>query len=174
MRIWSTCEREGVAVDGDLVDTASGSSDAVADRDAAVEECQLHAQAVELPGDDGIHAQRGGLAAQAQKAPHDQPQSDACAAGVHAPTAIEVDGPRNDQGILLTGLVTVGKSGIGAGVVAIGLAERCPWHDGADPNRVGLTQRMEEALGLPYMRQSLGEAQMRMGVHQADLATEKR
>ena len=41
-------------------------------------------------------------------------------------------------------------------------------------DRVGLTQRLEEALRLAHVRQRLRVAQMRVRVHQADLAAEER
>src|SRR6185312_11414974 len=123
-------ERQRLTVEGDCVDAASGALDPVGDFYALTEEGQLDTQTVEPAWHHRVDTQCRGFAAQAQKAPHDEPQRDARTAGVDAPTSIERDPPLRDAPIVRARLVAIGKRGIGARVVAVGLAHSSGGYDG--------------------------------------------
>ncbi len=71
-------------------------------------------------------------------------------------------------------LVAIGERRIGARVVAVRLAQCRRRHDRADADGIGLTERVEEPLRPSDVRQGLRVTQVRMHVHQADLAAEER
>ena len=105
--------------------------------------------------------------------PHDQAEQDAGAARVDAPAAVERDRAGAHAFVLGARLVAVGERRVGARVVAVRWPQARGGHDLAQADRVGLAQRVEEALGFADVRQGLRVTQVGVHVHESDLAPEK-
>ena len=103
-----------------------------------------------------------------------KPKRNAGTAGIHTPAAVEADGAELDAIVFGAGLIAILERRVGARVIAVRLAQRRLLNERADPDRIRLAQRLEEALGLAHSRQCLRIAQMRMHVHETDLAPEER
>src|SRR5262249_31366629 len=121
-----------------------------------------------------VDAEVGRFATESEETPDDEPERDAGAARIHAPAAIQRNRAVGDPPVFRARLVSIIESGIGAGVVAVRLPQGRAGHDRADADRTRLTQRAEESLGIANVRESLRVTQMRVGVHQSDLAPEER
>ena len=78
-----------MSVQHQLVDPAACACDSVMHIDRQPPQRGLCREAVKRPRDYRVYAQRLALAAQAQKAAHDQTQRNAGPARVHPPTAVE-------------------------------------------------------------------------------------
>ncbi len=74
---------------------------------------------------------------------------------------------------MIVGLVAIRERGVGAGIIAVRLAQRRGGDEVPDADGVGLAQRPEEAVRVAIAPQGFRVAQMRMRIHQPDLSTEE-
>ena len=96
---------------GDAAPTATNS---VVHFDRTAEERGLHTQSVELRWNDRIDAHGSRFAGEPEEMPHDQPERDAGAAGVHTPAAVELNRAARDALVFRTGLIPVFERCVGA------------------------------------------------------------
>ena len=112
--------------------------------------------------------------AQAEQVLAQEPHRDARAARIDAPAALDADRrPCAPRSYSCRRLVAIRERRVRARVVAVRLAQPRVRHDIAQADRIGLAQRVEAAAPLAEVRQRLRVAQMRVHVHEADLAAEE-
>src|SRR6476469_8257607 len=107
VRILARRERYADPVHHDRSDAAPAPANSVLRFDRAAEELGLHTQAVELRRNHRIDAESIRFAREPEKMPHDQPERDARAAGVDAPTAVERNRAARDALVLHAGLIPI-------------------------------------------------------------------
>src|SRR5690349_8974563 len=117
-----------------------------------VQQSRADFQTIEPRRDHRVYAQYVGLGAQAQEAPDDETECDSGTARVNAPAPIEIDRAAPNPLIFLARLIAILEGGIGARVVAVGLARGRRGDDGTNAYRVCLAQRVKEAFGITNVR----------------------
>src|SRR6185437_4063614 len=154
-------EAQRRAVERNFLDATPGGTDPIAQLHRPRAHAYLGRPAIQCRGHHRVEAQPARLAAHAEKLTHDQTERDARSARIDAPAAIERDGAARYAAVFGAGLIAIPKGGIGAGVIAIGLAPCRARYHVEETDRVGLTQRAKETLGLPQVRQRLRVSQVR-------------
>src|SRR5580700_7512093 len=173
MRIRLTAERQWPPIQLDLLDAAAAIPDPIVHLDRPSKQRGLHAQSVERARHHRVPPHTLPLAAPAEKAAHDEAECYACSARVNAPAAVERNRAARHPLVLRAGLITIFECRVGAGVVAVRLAQSRTRYQRAEGDRICLAKCAEKALRLPQMRQRLRIAQMGVRVHKTDLAAEE-
>ena len=113
-------------------------------------------------------------AAQAEQPLDHQPQRQARAGGVDPPAALERHLAGHQRGVALRGVVAVGEDAVGGGVVAAALTRPGLRHPVGQSPRAGQREGPQQRGAVADAGQRLGVAEVRVDVHQADLAAPER